>query len=120
MDGVVHKFPFVSSCLQFEQEYRRFHMNKGEMTTFDAFYTFIRTLHKLLDIDGVTISYTDPMRGDLLPINNDDNFAHAVSLSKPLLRIFVYRGQGEQTVVGVHGATVVFLFILCARLTVRV
>lgn len=81
--------------LQFEQEYRRFHLKRGEISTFDGFHKHVRALHKLLDIDGVTISYTDPLRGDLLPINNDDNFAHALSLSKPLLRVFVYRGQGK-------------------------
>eukprot|EP00117_Sycon_ciliatum_P041915 scpid75477/ scgid30575/ Partitioning defective 6 homolog beta len=78
---------------KFEQEYRRFSMKRTELKTFELFMLHIKSLHKVGDVDSVSISYTEPLRGDLLPINNDDNFAHAVSLSKPLLRIFVYRGQ---------------------------
>ncbi len=37
------------------------------------------------------ISYTDPKDGDLLPINNDDNFARALHTAAPLLRVFLQR-----------------------------
>lgn len=37
-----------------------------------------------------TTWYTD-MHGDLLPINNDDNFLRAVTTARPLLRVFVQR-----------------------------
>lgn len=37
------------------------------------------------------IFYTDPTHGDLLPINNDENLAKAISLAKPLLRLFLQR-----------------------------
>lgn len=39
------------------------------------------------------IGYAD-VHGDLLPINNDDNFFKAVSSAHPLLRVFIQR-QGK-------------------------
>lgn len=39
------------------------------------------------------IGYAD-IHGDLLPINNDDNFFKAVSSANPLLRIFIQK-QGK-------------------------
>lgn len=38
----------------------------------------------------VTIGYAD-VHGDLLPINNDDNFCKAVSSANPLLRVFIQK-----------------------------
>nr|CAG4648073.1 EOG090X09SP [Moina brachiata]SVE93131.1 EOG090X09SP [Moina brachiata] len=40
------------------------------------------------------ISYTDPHDGDLLPINNDDNFARALQTARPILRVHIQR-RGE-------------------------
>lgn len=37
------------------------------------------------------IWYTDPTDGDLLPINNDNNFERALLAARPLLRIFLQR-----------------------------
>ena len=34
------------------------------------------------------------MHGDLLPINNDDNYHKAISTASPLLRLFLQR-KGE-------------------------
>ena len=42
----------------------------------------------------VTIGYAD-VHGDLLPINNDDNFCKAVSSANPLLRVFIQK-RGTQ------------------------
>lgn len=42
----------------------------------------------------VIIGYAD-VHGDLLPINNDDNFCKAVTTAHPLLRIFIQR-QGKR------------------------
>ena len=48
------------------------------------------------------IFYTDPTHGDLLPINNDENLAKAISLAKPLLRLFLQR-KGESIVTNLKG-----------------
>lgn len=39
------------------------------------------------------VGYAD-IHGDLLPINNDDNYHKAVSTANPLLRIFIQK-KGE-------------------------
>ena len=57
---------------------------------FDEFYTLLEMLHKLKSLP-FSIYYTDPKDGDLLPINNDDNFARALNIAAPLLRIFLLR-----------------------------
>lgn len=46
-------------------------------------------VHKIPNVD-VLVGYTD-VHGDLLPINNDDNYHKAVSTANPLLRIFIQR-----------------------------
>lgn len=52
-----------------------------------------------------TTWYTD-MHGDLLPINNDDNFLRAVTTARPLLRVFVQRKgkkfQDKYTLLNLH------------------
>jgi partitioning defective protein 6 len=61
------------------------------VTSFDDFYAIIGQKHRILDLIDFTTSYTDPIHGDLLPINNDENFRRALSTATPLLRVFVYR-----------------------------
>ncbi|XP_065200163.1 partitioning defective 6 homolog beta [Planococcus citri] len=77
---------------KFDAEFRRFSVNKTEVKTYDEFRNFIEKLHKLTGIPFL-ISYSDPRDGDLLPINNDDNLARALTV-KPLLRIILQR-KGE-------------------------
>ncbi|TRY59510.1 hypothetical protein DNTS_014847 [Danionella cerebrum] len=50
------------------------------------------TVHRIANME-VMIGYAD-VHGDLLPINNDENFSKAVSMAHPLLRIFIQR-QGS-------------------------
>lgn len=47
-------------------------------------------MHRLRENDYI-LAYTDPVHGDFLPINNNENFARAVSTAKPLLRLCVQR-----------------------------
>jgi len=42
------------------------------------------------------VSYTDPKDGDLLPINNDDNYTVALQNARPLLRILLQRKGDSQ------------------------
>ncbi|XP_076373330.1 partitioning defective 6 homolog beta-like isoform X1 [Tachypleus tridentatus] len=78
---------------KFEAEFRRFSLDRSKLTAYEEFYKQIEHLHRLYDLP-FTLCYTDPIHGDLLPINNDENFARAVSAAKPLLRIIIQR-KGE-------------------------
>lgn len=75
---------------QFEAEFRRFTLKKSEVETYDDFRTFLEKMHKLNDLPFL-ISYVDPKDEDILPINNDDNYARALLIAKPLLRIIIRR-----------------------------
>ena len=59
-----------------------------------------------LQIDQTFIRYTDPNDGDLLPINNDDNFARAIQAARPLLRIHIQRrGESQDDTQNMHLAS---------------
>nr|AVM85880.1 PAR6 [Oscarella lobularis] len=94
-DSVRIKMPFdpllVEVKSKFDSEYRRFSFNRERVATYDEFYQLIGTRHRILDAVDFTTSYTDPIHGDLLPINNDDNFKRALKTATPLLRVFLYR-----------------------------
>ena len=49
----------------------------------------VERLHNLGKIPFI-VTYTDK-EGDLLPINNDDNFAKALETAKPVLRLCIQR-----------------------------
>lgn len=74
---------------QFEAEFRRFMIKRNEMTMYQDFRMFVNTIHKLNEIQFL-ISYVDK-DGDILPINNDDNYARALSVAEPLLRLILRR-----------------------------
>ncbi|VVD00041.1 unnamed protein product [Leptidea sinapis] len=75
---------------KFDAEFRRFSLNKSEKLKYEQFKALIEKLHRIHDIP-ILISYTDPGDGDLLPINNDDNFARALLTAKPMLRVIIQR-----------------------------
>ncbi|XDV34564.1 hypothetical protein PO909_004715 [Leuciscus waleckii] len=52
------------------------------------------TIHRIANME-VMIGYAD-VHGDLLPINNDENFCKAVTTAHPLLRLFIQR-QGTSS-----------------------
>ena len=57
-------------------------------------------LHRTKNIQFL-ISYIDPTDNDLLPINNDNNFARAVSIAKPILRVNIQRkGDSLEEITG--------------------
>ena len=64
-------------------------MDRSKVARFDDFSQIVANLHLLQTIPFV-ITYTD-IHGDLLPINNDDNYGLALSTAKPVLRILVQK-----------------------------
>lgn len=73
--------------LQYGAEFRRFSLDRCEPGRYKDFHRLIVRLHHLWQMD-VRIGYAD-VQGELLPINNDDNFCKAVTSTQSLLRIFI-------------------------------
>lgn len=65
-------------------------ITKDKSLTFEEFYALLESLHGMKS-NPFFVSYTDPKDGELLPINNDDNFARALHTATPLLRIILQR-----------------------------
>uniref|UniRef100_A0A667WG58 Par-6 family cell polarity regulator alpha n=1 Tax=Myripristis murdjan TaxID=586833 RepID=A0A667WG58_9TELE len=82
--------------LIFEAEYRRFALKRNGPGGFQEFYHLLQTIHRIPGVD-VLLGYAD-IHGDLLPINNDDNFHKAVSSANPLLRIIITKREDEPVV----------------------
>ncbi|KAM4891145.1 PAR6B protein, partial [Sylvia borin] len=76
---------------KFGAEFRRFSLERSKPGKFEEFYGLLQHVHKIPNVD-VLVGYTD-IHGDLLPINNDDNYHKAVSTANPLLRIFIQRKE---------------------------
>lgn len=88
---------------KFDAEFRRFSIDKAKVTTFESFHRKVERIHSLKEIP-FTICYTDPIHGDLLPINNDDNFRASLERSKLLLRLLVQRKGDDIGLVDGYGA----------------
>jgi partitioning defective protein 6 len=101
-----------------DAEFRRFAVDRHSVPKFDDFRKIVETLHCLGELP-FTLSYTDPKDGDLLPINNDDNYAKAIQNAKPLLRLIIQR-KGvlkspplrDRNVLLIHREWVCDLFVL--------
>nr|AUG84406.1 Par6 [Platynereis dumerilii] len=78
---------------KFDAEYRRFSINKSKILRYEEFYQLLQDLHRLKDIPFI-VCYTDPKDGDLLPINNGDNYMLAINTTPSILRLTVQR-KGE-------------------------
>ncbi|XP_044941221.1 partitioning defective 6 homolog gamma [Mustela lutreola] len=76
---------------KFGAEFRRFSLDRHKPGKFEDFYKLVVHTHHISNTD-VTIGYAD-VHGDLLPINNDDNFCKAVSSANPLLRVFIQKRE---------------------------
>lgn len=81
---------------KFEAEYRRFALKKKGAGGFQEFYQLLLTIHRIPGVD-VLLGYAD-IHGDLLPINNDDNFHKALSSANPLLRIIIQKRDVDDSV----------------------
>uniref|UniRef100_A0A8C1BWV7 Par-6 family cell polarity regulator alpha n=1 Tax=Cyprinus carpio carpio TaxID=630221 RepID=A0A8C1BWV7_CYPCA len=89
-------FNMIVVVLQFEAEYRRFALKRNRAGGFQEFYQLLQTIHRIPGVD-VLLGYAD-IHGDLLPINNDDNFHKALSSANPLLRIIIQRRDVDDSV----------------------
>ncbi|MBN3317869.1 PAR6G protein, partial [Atractosteus spatula] len=89
-------------CVQFEAEYRRFALKRSSAARFQEFYQLLQSVHQIPRVD-VLLGYTD-IHGDLLPINNDDNFQKALSSANPLLRIIIQKRENGLPLLVVKGA----------------
>ncbi|KAF4023744.1 hypothetical protein G4228_015019 [Cervus hanglu yarkandensis] len=93
-----HRHGAGSGCLgtmevksKFGAEFRRFSLERSKPGKFEEFYGLLQHVHKIPNVD-VLVGYAD-IHGDLLPINNDDNYHKAVSTANPLLRIFIQKKE---------------------------
>lgn len=77
----------VCCLLQFDAEYRRFALKRNGPGGFKEFYRLLQTIHHIPGVD-VLLGYAD-VHGDLLPINNDENYHKAIASANPLLRIII-------------------------------
>uniref|UniRef100_A0A8D2NN32 Par-6 family cell polarity regulator alpha n=1 Tax=Zosterops lateralis melanops TaxID=1220523 RepID=A0A8D2NN32_ZOSLA len=82
----------LHDCALFDAEFRRFAMKRSGTGSFQDFYQLLQTVHQIPRVD-VLLGYTD-IHGDLLPINNDDNYHKALSSANPLLRVIIQK-KGE-------------------------
>lgn len=71
---------FISIKSRIGVEFRRYALRLGDVQSFDNLYEKIESFHQLSAIPFV-IFYTDP-EDCLLPINNDDNLAKAISSAR--------------------------------------
>uniref|UniRef100_A0A8C1ZYY5 Par-6 family cell polarity regulator gamma a n=1 Tax=Cyprinus carpio TaxID=7962 RepID=A0A8C1ZYY5_CYPCA len=85
-------------------EFRRFSLDHFEPGRYKDFHRLIVRLHHLWQMD-VLIRYAD-VQGDLLPINNDDNFCKAVTSTQTLLRIFIQlQEEADHDITGAEDTT---------------
>ncbi|CDQ75223.1 unnamed protein product [Oncorhynchus mykiss] len=85
-------------------EFRRFSVDRFKPGKFEDFYKLVMHVHRIANME-VMIGYAD-IHGDLLPINNDDNFCKAVSTAHPLLRVFIQRQEEvDYSSYGTHSLT---------------
>ncbi|XP_034028025.1 partitioning defective 6 homolog beta isoform X2 [Thalassophryne amazonica] len=76
---------------KFGAEFRRFSLDRSKPGRFDEFYGLLQHVHRIPNVD-LLVGYAD-VHGDLLPINNDDNYHKAISTATPLLRLFLQRKE---------------------------
>ncbi|KAI1890286.1 hypothetical protein AGOR_G00152180 [Albula goreensis] len=80
---------------KFGAEFRRFSVERAKPGRFEEFYCLLQHVHRIPNVE-LLVGYADAY-GDLLPINNDDNYHKAVSTASPLLRLFLQRrGEAEE------------------------
>ncbi|XP_078485995.1 partitioning defective protein 6 [Ciona intestinalis] len=90
---------------KYQAEFRRFPIDL-ERDGYEDLFHRLESLHHLTHLQFV-ITYTDPQHGDLLPINNDENFAKAKkSCYNSLMRVYVHRKDNLNVMNGFGQSTV--------------
>ncbi|XP_042347779.1 partitioning defective 6 homolog beta [Plectropomus leopardus] len=89
---------------KFGAEFRRFSLDRSKPGRFDEFYGLLQHVHRIPNVE-LLVGYAD-IHGDLLPINNDDNYHKAISTASPLLRLFLQRKEeADYTTFGTDSLT---------------
>ncbi|KAM9343660.1 partitioning defective 6 homolog beta [Pholidichthys leucotaenia] len=89
---------------KFGAEFRRFSLDRSKPGRFDEFYGLLQHVHRIPNVE-LLVGYAD-VHGDLLPINNDDNYHKAISTANPLLRLFLQRKEeADYTTFGTDSLT---------------
>ncbi|XP_047202576.1 partitioning defective 6 homolog beta [Girardinichthys multiradiatus] len=89
---------------KFGAEFRRFSLDRSKPGRFDEFYGLLQHVHRIPNVE-LLVAYAD-VHGDLLPINNDDNYLKAVKSANPLLRLFLQRKEeADYTAFGTDSLT---------------
>lgn len=90
---------------KYQAEFRRFPVDI-EHDTFEDFFHKVEAVHQLVNHEFV-ITYTDPVHGDLLPINNGENFTKAkTSCLTTLMRVYIHRKDNLNLMNGFGQSTV--------------
>uniref|UniRef100_A0A7N8XHB1 Par-6 partitioning defective 6 homolog beta (C. elegans) n=1 Tax=Mastacembelus armatus TaxID=205130 RepID=A0A7N8XHB1_9TELE len=88
---------------KFGAEFRRFSLDRSKPGRFDEFYGLLQHVHRIPNVE-LLVGYAD-VHGDLLPINNDDNYHKAISTASPLLRLFLQRKEEADYTFGTDSLT---------------
>ncbi|KAF3696512.1 Partitioning defective 6 -like protein beta [Channa argus] len=88
---------------KFGAEFRRFSLDRSKPGRFDEFYGLLQHVHRIPNVE-LLVGYAD-VHGDLLPINNDDNYHKAISTANPLLRLFLQRKEEADYTFGTDSLT---------------
>ncbi|XP_024936881.1 partitioning defective 6 homolog gamma [Cephus cinctus] len=95
---------FIRVKTKFNEDIIRFSLKRKEPINYEDFRTCLAEKHDISLDSNFLIWYTDPIDGDLLPINNENNFARAQATAKPLLRIFIQRTEDNTEDVNGYGS----------------
>ncbi|XP_037540335.1 partitioning defective 6 homolog beta [Nematolebias whitei] len=99
-----HSLSTVEVKSKFGAEFRRFSLDRSKPGRFDEFYGLLQHVHRIPNVE-LLVAYAD-VHGDLLPINNDDNYCKAISTANPLLRLFLQRKEeADYTTLGTDSMT---------------
>lgn len=75
---------------RFYNDIRRYTIEKDHVSSLEDFLSILITIHRIPE-KSVLISYTDPIEKDELPITNNNNLQKAISTSKSMLRVQLYK-----------------------------